>query len=61
MAMLGLIKLRESKGLTRKQLADGVGITERAIEYYEKGKRKPTFVIAKKLCDFFGCVYKDLE
>ena len=36
-----LKKLREAKGLSRKELADLVGVTEMSIWNYENGKTKP--------------------
>lgn len=34
---------RLSKGLTQKQLADLTNMTERGIQRYESGERKPNF------------------
>ena len=55
------IEIRRTKrGISRKELADLVGVTERAIEYYEKGKREPKASILKKIAEVFGCLMEDL-
>lgn len=57
--MRGLISdnlksLRESKGLTRKELAEKVFYTDRAILYYEKGQKMPRVDILMAMADYFG-------
>ncbi|AFS78042.1 putative HTH-type transcriptional regulator, XRE family [Gottschalkia acidurici 9a] len=53
--MLGkrLRKLRDEAGLTQKQLSKVLGITDRAVGYYETEKRTPPPDILEKLGDFF--------
>ena len=46
--------LRESKGLTKKQVAAGVGITDRAYIAYEYGERDVSTETLSKLADFYG-------
>lgn len=46
--------LRESKGLTKKQVATGVGITDRAYIAYEYGERDVSTETLSKLADFYG-------
>lgn len=46
--------LRESKGLTKKQVAQGVGINERAYIAYEYGERDVSTETLSKLADFYG-------
>ncbi len=38
-----LKQIRKEHNLTQKQLADLIGGTERSIQNYEAGDRKPTF------------------
>ena len=38
-----LKNIRQSKGLTQKQLVVLSGITERGIQRYESGERKPNY------------------
>lgn len=46
--------LRERKKLTKKQIADAVGITERAYITYEYGQRDVSTELLAKLADFYG-------
>ena len=46
--------LRESKKLTKKQVADAIGITERAYITYEYGQRDVSTDTLQKLADFYG-------
>ncbi len=39
---------RTKKKLSRKELADKVGISQEAIRYYELGRREPKASILKK-------------
>lgn len=34
-----LMEERERQGMTRKELAEKAGVTDRAVTYWEKGKR----------------------
>ncbi|WP_139905655.1 helix-turn-helix transcriptional regulator [Clostridium thermarum] len=45
---------RVTKGLTQKDLAMLVGVTDRSIQLYESGKRFPTVDVAKKIADELG-------
>ncbi|MCL2077226.1 MAG: helix-turn-helix domain-containing protein [Oscillospiraceae bacterium] len=45
--------LRESKKLTQKQVANGMGISERAYQRYEGEGAKPSFDALIALSDFF--------
>lgn len=46
--------LRKNKKLTKKQVADGVGITDRAYIAYEYGERDVSTETLSKLADFYG-------
>lgn len=46
--------LRESKKLTKKQVAAGVGITDRAYIAYEYGERDVSTETLVKIADFYG-------
>lgn len=46
--------LRQRNGLTQKQLADKIGVTDQSIFRYEKGTRYPSFQVLKQLEDVFG-------
>lgn len=61
--MLGnnLRQLREDKGLTRIQLGEKAGLTERGIEYIEKEKRKaPRITTLEKLAAALDVTVNDL-
>ena len=45
--------LRESKKLTKKAVAENVGITERAYIAYEYGERDVSTATLSKLADFY--------
>ena len=49
-----LKELRERKGYTKKQVAAGVGITDRAYIAYEYGERDVSTETLSKLADFYG-------
>ncbi len=41
-------------GLTQKQFAESVGLSEKAIIQYENGLRMPSYIIMLRLCDALG-------
>lgn len=46
-------QLREEKGLTQKELANEISVSQTAINYWENGKREPDFKTVKKIAEFF--------
>lgn len=48
-----LVLLRKSRGLTQKQLATEIKLSELAIQHYESQRRKPAFDILIALADYF--------
>ena len=47
-----LIKLRETRvqlGMTQEELAGKVGVSRQTINYIERGKYKPTVILALKI------------
>lgn len=46
--------LRQDKGITQKQLGIETGTSERGIQNYEMGVRKPTYDILLALADYFN-------
>lgn len=48
-----LRKLRKEKGMSQKQVAEGIGITEVGYQNYEVGRRKPTFSVLPTIAEFF--------
>lgn len=47
-----LVKLREEKGLTQRQLAEAIGVSERTVINWENGHRIPRLTVdqMKALC-----------
>lgn len=46
-------KVRTEKGLTQKQVADGIGITEQSYQRYEYGRIVPSAIVLIALADYF--------
>lgn len=46
--------LRNEKGVSQKQVAENLGITEVGYQNYEVGRRKPNFDIIPAIADFFN-------
>lgn len=49
-----LVLLRKSRGLTQKQLAEAVHLSELAIQHYEAQRREPAFTKLIALADYFN-------
>ena len=47
-------RIRTEKGVTQKQVAEGIGITDRQYQYYEYGKQTPSALLLCALADFFN-------
>ena len=52
--------LRKEKNMTQQELADKLGITDRAISNYENGRRLPDYSIIKDLCKELGISTNEL-
>ena len=49
-----LKSLRQSKGLTQKQLSDKLGLTKSVISAYETDMRLPSYDVLKHIAVIFG-------
>ena len=49
-----LKQIREKHGLTKRELCEKTGISERAYLTYEFGEREPKISVIQKLADFYG-------
>ena len=49
-----LREARKRKGLTQKQVAEFIGITQNAYSYWESGRNKIDNESLERLADFFG-------
>ena len=52
--------VRKEKKLTQKQLADKLGITDRAISKWENGKSMPDLSLLKPICDVLDISINEL-
>lgn len=53
-----LVRLRESKGLTRHQAAEAIGISYDKLWFYESGKVQPKLEVLVKICETYE--YRDI-
>ncbi len=51
---------RKSKNMTQQELADKLGVTDRAISNWENGRRLPDYTLLKDLCYELGITINDL-
>lgn len=51
---LNIKRLRESRGLTQKELGDIAGVTDKAVSTWETGIKDPRMGAIQKLADYFG-------
>lgn len=51
-------ELRHLLGLTQEQFADAIGVTRRALTYWESGQRKPSPTSIKLIERAKGFVYR---
>lgn len=55
-----LKELRVREKLNQKQLADRIGISRQMIGLIERGKNRPSVIIALKIANFFGEKIEDV-
>ncbi len=53
-------KCRKETKLTQQELAEQLGVTDRAISNWENGKNMPDLSLFKPLCNIFGITINDL-
>lgn len=49
-----LKKLRKENKLSQKELANMLGVTDKAVYLWEKGEREPSFKLAMEIAKIFG-------
>ena len=52
--------VRKEKNLTQKELAEKLGITDRAISKWENSRGMPEVSLMKPLCDILGITVSEL-
>ena len=54
------LKLRKEKNMTQQELANKLGVTDRAISKWENGRGMPDLSLMKPLCDELGITINEL-
>lgn len=60
MSYNNLQEMRKRAGLTQKQLADKLGVTQQTIWYYESGNRDMKSAVIVDICRALGCSVSEL-
>ena len=55
-----LCLLRKEKGLTQRELAEELGVTDKAVSRWEKGKNYPDIEIVQRIAEFFDVSINEL-
>ena len=52
--------LRKSKGITQFELGDSIGVTQQAVQQYEKGYMVLSISLLIKICHVLECTPNDI-
>ncbi len=52
--------MREKRGLTQRQLAKDIGVSQNYIPALEAGARRPGRGVQERLLKYFGCPFEEL-
>ena len=52
---------RKAKGITQKELAAAIGISQSTMTEYKKLRTAPSFGVIQKLADYFGVKKSDID
>lgn len=55
-----ILELRKEKNMTQRELANKLGVTDRAISKWENGRGMPDLSLIKSLCDELGITVNEL-
>ena len=55
-----IAELRKQKGISQKELAESIGITNWWLNHIESGKRNPSLVLAKNIAEKLNVSIKDI-
>lgn len=50
----GLSRMRQEKGISQRQAAQDLGISQALLSHYENGVREPGLAFVVKVCDYYG-------
>lgn len=56
----GMEAIRKTRGLSRKEVADGVEVSPQFISYLENGSKNPSFSLLQKISEYLDCSIEDL-
>lgn len=55
-----IAELRKEKNMTQQELADKLGVTDRAVSHWENGRRLPDYSLLKDLCEILSISINEL-
>ena len=55
-----IAECRKEKNMIQQELADKLGVTDRAISHWENGRRLPDYSLLKDLCDVLSISINEL-
>ena len=55
-----IANLRKEKNMTQQELADKLGVTDRAVSHWENGRRLPDYSLVKELCEILSISINEL-
>lgn len=58
--MSAIKRIREQKGISQKDFAEALGVTQGAVSHWEQGRRKPGIDDLVAIAKLLGCKVDDL-
>ncbi len=55
-----LAVLRAERGITRRQLAEAVGVHYQTVGYLERGEYSPSLLLALRIAEYFGLAVEEV-
>lgn len=49
-----LLELRRKKGITQRELAEHLNVSQISLSYWETGKREPSLDVVRKLAEYYN-------
>ncbi len=47
-------RLRRARGMSQRDVAAGLGVSQALLSHYETGAREPTLDFVARICDYYG-------
>lgn len=54
-------EMRVDRKIGQREMSEMLGVTQAALSQYERGRRRPEYVIAVKIAKIFGCELSDIR